>query len=109
SSRRPYSRRGSRARPRSSRGPRPGAAPAPGSGASLREEVREEPLDAVAEADRAVAGVAPGGSRGRFGGLACFLQLLPAILRTFGDRAADALGRFSDALPDLAVGDLLRP
>src|SRR6185436_2253772 len=74
---------------------------------SLREEVREEPLDAVAEADRAVAGVAPGGPRGRLGGLPRFLQLLAAVLRAFGDRVADALGRLADAFADLAVGDLL--
>src|SRR6185437_5321187 len=108
SSRRSYSCRESRARPRS-RGPSSGAAPAPGPGASSREEAREEPLDAVAEADRAVAGVGPGGPRGRLGRLPRLLQLLPAVLRAFGDRVADALGGLPDAFPDLAVGDLLRP
>ena len=60
------------------------------------------------EGDGAIARVSPGGLRGRLGGLPRLLQLLAAILRAFGDRVADAFGRFGDAFPDLAVGDLLR-
>src|ERR1700720_3146778 len=75
--------------------------------ASVREEGREEALDAVPEGNGAVARVAPGRLRGRLGGLPRVLELFSAELGTFGDRVADALGGLFDAFPDLAVGNLL--
>jgi len=75
---------------------------------SLGEEAREEALDAVPDADGAIARIAPGTLRGRLGGLPRVLQLFAAVLRAFGDRVADTFGGLGNAFPDLAVGDLFR-
>src|ERR1700720_3152773 len=74
---------------------------------SVREELRKETLDAVSEGNGAIARIAPGGLRGRLGGLTRFLQFLATVLRAFGHRRTDALGRLFDAFPNLATGDLL--
>src|SRR5262249_39542129 len=76
--------------------------PARGPPISLKQ-TGEEVLDRGTEGARAVLEAAPRALGFGFGGLARLLELLPGVLRAFGNGVADVLGGLLDPGPDPTV------
>src|SRR5512132_2251157 len=75
---------------------------------SCSKEIRKKALDARSDPDGAIPRVARRALRRRLSRLTRLLHFLPTVFRALGHRVPHAFGRLFDALPYLALGDLLR-